>query len=83
MLSSYRWIQTFTWHVSRNFNIYAIITQRVCVKGKIFPYQRHANKRGLDTCSYGVHVSNAYAYFYIIIIIIIIIIILKFYIFCI
>jgi len=25
----YRWIQTLTWHVSRNFNMYTISTQRV------------------------------------------------------
>jgi hypothetical protein len=56
--------------------MYATIIQSVYVKGKICPYQRHANKGGLDTCSYGVHVSNAYAYFSIIIIKI-------FYIFCI
>jgi len=66
----YRWIQTLTWHVSRNFNMYTISTQRVWIKVKICSYQRHANKGGLDTCCYGVHVSNIYVYFSIIIIII-------------
>jgi len=51
--------------------MHAISAQRVRIKVKICSYQRHANKGGLDTCSYGVHVSNVYAYFSIIIIIII------------
>jgi hypothetical protein len=69
--------------VSRNFNIYAIITQRVCVKSKIYLNHRHANKGALDTCSYGVHISNVYAYFSVIIIIIIIIKMFILFFFCI
>jgi hypothetical protein len=62
-----RGVQILTWHVSRNFHMNVIITQCVYVKGKVCPNRRHANARGVNTCSYGVHVSNVYAYLSIII----------------